>query len=115
LTVERWELFDEDLVSPNSSIEVKISNRRSLAIYVTYCLGLVVAERLAKALVEVQGYYRLRQLIKVPPKNIGGIMDSVSSPIKAFTKTIRCVKLVLQFFDTLFRTGKAEYTFDVGC
>lgn len=46
-----------------------------------YRLGLMVPERVSKALVEVQRDDWLRQLVEISPKNVGSIVYGIACPV----------------------------------
>lgn len=74
----------------------------------------MIAQRLAKWVIVLQGNDGLWELIEVPPEDVGSIMDCVTSPVKAFAPSRWSVKGYLELFYPLLRARKAEYALDIG-
>jgi hypothetical protein len=77
-------------------------------------MRLVASQRISEAVVEIEGYYGLGQLVEVSPQDVGSVVDCVSRPVQAFAIAVRRVKDLLQLLDALLRSAQAEYAFDVG-
>lgn len=75
----------------------------------------MVKKRRAKLFIELEGDNRLRKLIQISAKDVGGIVNSVPSPIEALPVARRRIKKRLEFFDPLCGAAQAENSFDIGC
>lgn len=114
MTIQRRKLGDKKLVSADGFVGVEMSGTGALQVHGAHSLSLVVAQRLSETLVEVKRDDGLGQLVKVAAKNVGGIVDSVPSPVETFSITIWRIESNLELLDALLRTTQAEYPFDVG-
>lgn len=96
-------------------MRVEVSRCGLLAIDLANGLRLVISEGLSEALVEIERYNWLWQLVEISAENIGSVVNSVSCPVESFTIAFWRVESILKFFDSALCTGESEYSLDVGC
>jgi hypothetical protein len=88
LAVQGRELGDQLLVSFDGGINAEVANGRALAVHGSDCLRLVVSNWVPKAIVELQGYDGLGQLIEIASENVCSVMDGVAGPVESLAISI---------------------------
>lgn len=108
LSVQRREFRDERLVGRDRRSLIKVSDAWTLCIQRPNSLRLVISDRVSKAVVEIQRYYRFGKLVEVSSKNIRRVVDSIPGPVQAFAIPLRRVKGDFELLDALLTAGEAE-------
>lgn len=51
-------------------------------------MRLVVSQRVSKAVIKIERYYRFRKLVEISPKNVGRIVYGVAGPVESFAISV---------------------------
>ena len=73
----------------------------------------MISQRVSKAVVEPEWYYRLGKLVEVSPQYVGCVVDREACPVQTLAISIRRIKSYLELLDALFAACQAEYAFDI--
>jgi hypothetical protein len=65
LAVEGWQSFDQMLIYPHGCIRIKSSRGWGLPFYVSYCLGLMATQRLAKRIIVPERNDWFRKVVEI--------------------------------------------------
>jgi hypothetical protein len=114
LSIERWELSDEALVSANSLVWIERPGDGSLQVHWSHSLSLMVSQRIAESVIEVEGDYRLGQLVEISAQDVCRIVHSIASPVQSFAVAIWRIKGKFQLLDSLFRATQPKDALDIG-